>query len=198
MVSVHKRYRTLIFTPVRRLLVVWDRYARFPPVTGILRWPHSVGGGECGRRKIPHEEPTYRYQTTSSVCSDGRRRQPAPPTALIGASETPRTWVKVLGLVEPWPRSLPMRNVNARDPTSNFSGHGVAHSSRKVSLQLYTVTDANALSGNEYSRTRATWNASHGTVTRCMHIFRAVSTTACIHDRTSLIHILMIELYINI
>ena len=31
--------------------------------------------------------------------------------------------------------------------------HGVAHSSRNVSLQPYTVTDANALSGSEDSRT---------------------------------------------
>ena len=36
-----------------------------------------------------------------------RRPSAAPPTAPIGAPETPRTWVKVLGLVEPWPGSLP-------------------------------------------------------------------------------------------
>ena len=36
-----------------------------------------------------------------------RRPSAAPPTAPIVAPETPRTWVKVLGLVEPWPRPLP-------------------------------------------------------------------------------------------
>ena len=44
-----------------------------------------------------------------------------------------------------------------RDAPSPLSSpghaHGVAHSSRNVSLQPYTVTDANALSGSEDSRT---------------------------------------------
>ena len=81
-----------------------------------------------------------------------RRPSAAPPTAPIVAPETPRTWVKVLGLVEPWPGPLP------GDAPSSSPGHGVAHSSRKVSLQPYTVTDAMALTGSERSRLIPTWD----------------------------------------
>ena len=44
------------------------------------------------------------------------------------------------------------------DVSSPGHAHGVAHSSRNVSLQPYTVTDANALSGSEDSRTLPIWH----------------------------------------
>ena len=52
--------------------VVWEPATRSP--CGFLRWPHSVGGAECGRCKKPYGKRAPGARTTSSACSDGHRR----------------------------------------------------------------------------------------------------------------------------
>ena len=52
--------------------VVWELATRSP--CGILRWPHSVGGAECGRCKKPYGKRAPGARTTSSACSNGHRR----------------------------------------------------------------------------------------------------------------------------
>ena len=76
-----------------------------------------------------------------------RRPSAAPPTAPIGAPETPRTWVKVLGLVEPWPRSLP----GMPPPAPLAMGWPT------VALKYRYSSNATVLTENERSRTLPTY-----------------------------------------
>ena len=137
MVTVHKRDRTFTFTTRRRL-----------GAGNAFSIPT-----ECDHRKKPHGERVVGPQTTRSSCSDGHRRHRRRcPSEHCGH---PGTWLKVLELVNHWSRQL------SGMPLSS-PGHGMAHSSRKVSLQPYTVTDANALSENERSRFTLDLYLAHG------------------------------------
>ena len=77
-----------------------------------------------------------------------RRPSAAPPTAPIVAPETPRTWVKVLGLVEPWPRSLP----GMPPPAPLAMGWPT------VAVKYRYTSNATVLTENERSRTLPTWD----------------------------------------
>ena len=79
------------------------------------------------------------------ACVMFRRPSAAPPTAPIVAPETPRTWVKVLGLVEPWPRPLP----GMPPPAPLAMGWPT------VAVKYRYSSNATVLTENERSRTPA-------------------------------------------
>ena len=66
----HFRYKWLNYYVRMSKNVVWDPHERFP--LGFSRWPHSVGGAECGRHSKPREKRSWGSQTTFPSSSDGR------------------------------------------------------------------------------------------------------------------------------
>ena len=73
----------------------------FTHVLGVSGAPiGAVGGAAADRRNMgnAHGGPKRRVPHVSTAVGG------TADTAPIGAPETPRTWAKRLGLVEPWPR----------------------------------------------------------------------------------------------
>ena len=102
----HFRYKWCNYYVRMSKNVVWDPHERFP--LGFSRWPHSVGGAECGRHSKPREKRSWGSQTTfiSSPCiSHQPRRTRYAPGHAWGLVRQPRA-LKLLATYENCARKL--------------------------------------------------------------------------------------------